>query len=133
MDDELVRTSLGEVMRRATIVGVALCALGAPIALRAQAATSHSGAADAAYDSSMFAALTWRQIGPFRGGRSVTVAGSASRPHEYYMGTTGGGVFKTTDGGETWLPITDKFFGGTIGAVAISESSPDIVYVGTGE
>ena len=133
MDDELVRTSLGEVIRRATIVGVALCALGAPFAVDAQATASRVQADAAAYDSSMFAALTWRQIGPFRGGRSVTVAGSAARPHEYYMGTTGGGVFKTTDGGETWLPITDKFFGGTIGAVAVSESNPDVVYVGTGE
>ena len=52
---------------------------------------------------------------------------------EYYFGTTGGGVFKTTDGGMTWAPITDKYFGGTIGAIAVSESNPDIVYVGTGE
>ena len=61
-----------------------------------------------AYDSTVFAALTWREIGIFRGGRSVAVAGSASRPNEYWMGTTGGGVFKTTDGGDTWLPVTDK-------------------------
>lgn len=52
---------------------------------------------------------------------------------EYYFGTTGGGVFKTTDGGMTWAPITDKYFGGAIGAIAVSESNPDIVYVGTGE
>ncbi len=52
---------------------------------------------------------------------------------EYYFGTTGGGVFKTTDGGMTWAPVTDKYFGGTIGAIAVSESNPDIVYVGTGE
>src|SRR5258708_37633701 len=49
------------------------------------------------------------------------------------MGTTGGGVFKTTDGGNTWLPVTDKYFGGTIGAIGVSESNPDVVYVGTGE
>jgi photosystem II stability/assembly factor-like uncharacterized protein len=52
---------------------------------------------------------------------------------EYYFGTTGGGVFKTTDGGMTWAPVTDKYFGGTIGGIAVSESNPDIVYVGTGE
>src|SRR5437868_6014848 len=52
---------------------------------------------------------------------------------EYYFGTTGGGVFKTTDGGMTWAPVTDKYFGGTIGAIGISESNPDIVYVGAGE
>src|SRR3954467_11480565 len=64
------------------------------------------------YDSTAFSALKWREIGPFRGGRSVAVAGSAKRPSEYYFGTTGGGVFKTTDGGMTWTPVTDKFFGG---------------------
>ncbi len=86
-----------------------------------------------AYDSTVFAALTWREIGIFRGGRSVAVAGSAARPNEYWFGTVGGGVFKTTDGGNTWLPVTDKYFGGTVGAIGVSESNPDIVYVGTGE
>jgi photosystem II stability/assembly factor-like uncharacterized protein len=85
------------------------------------------------YDTTAFAALRWREIGPFRGGRSVAVAGSSKRPSEYYFGTTGGGVFKTTDGGITWAPVTEKYFGGTIGAIGISESNPDIVYVGTGE
>ncbi|HMI46856.1 MAG TPA: hypothetical protein VK491_11870, partial [Gemmatimonadaceae bacterium] len=87
----------------------------------------------ATYDSTAFAALRWREIGPFRGGRSVAAAGSSKRPNEYYFGTTGGGVFKTTDGGITWTPVTDKYFGGTIGAIGISESNPDIVYVGAGE
>lgn len=85
------------------------------------------------YDSLAFAGMKWREIGPFRGGRSDAVAGTSSRPFEYYFGTTGGGVFKTTDGGVTWAPVTDKYFGGTIGAIAVSESNPDIVYVGTGE
>ena len=86
-----------------------------------------------AYDTSMFHALSWREIGPYRGGRSVAVAGSAARPLEFWMGTTGGGVFKTTDGGASWDPATDKYFGGTIGAIGVSESNPDIVYVGAGE
>ena len=85
------------------------------------------------YDTTAFAALRWREIGPFRGGRSVAVGGSSKRPNEYYFGTTGGGVFNTTDGGITWAPVTDKYFGGTIGAIGISESNPDIVYVGAGE
>ena len=85
------------------------------------------------YDTTAFAALRWREIGPFRGGRSVAVAGSSKRPNEYYFGTTGGGVFKTTDGGISWAPVTDKYFGGTIGAIGISESNPDIVYIGGGE
>ncbi|HET7585264.1 MAG TPA: glycosyl hydrolase [Gemmatimonadaceae bacterium] len=91
---------------------------------------SDSGAREPA---AFFAGMHWRDIGPARGGRSVAVAGSSKRPLEYYMGTTGGGVFKTTDGGATWAPVTDKYFGGTIGAIAVSESNPDIVYVGTGE
>jgi photosystem II stability/assembly factor-like uncharacterized protein len=85
------------------------------------------------YDTTAFAALTWRAIGPYRGGRSVAVAGSAQRPQEYYMGTTGGGVFKTTDGGITWLPVTDKYFGGTIGSIEVDPQNPDIVWVGGGE
>ncbi|MDQ2929954.1 MAG: glycosyl hydrolase [Gemmatimonadota bacterium] len=77
--------------------------------------------------------LKWRDIGIFRGGRSIAVAGSAKRPFEYWMGTTGGGVFKTTDGGNSWSPASDGYFGGTIGSIAVSASNPDIVYVGTGE
>ena len=86
-----------------------------------------------ALDSVHLAALRWREIGPYRGGRSVAVAGSVQRPREYYMGTTGGGVFKTNDGGESWGPVTDRYFGGTIGAVEVAPSNPDIVYVGGGE
>jgi photosystem II stability/assembly factor-like uncharacterized protein len=63
----------------------------------------------------------------------VAIAGSVARPNEYYMGTTGGGVWKTTDGGKTSVPVTDDYFGGTIGAIAVAESNPDIVYVGGGE
>ena len=84
-------------------------------------------------DTSALRGLRWREIGPFRGGRSVAVAGSDQRPAEYYMGTTGGGVFRTTDAGQTWAAVTDKTFGGTIGAIAVAPSNPDIVYVGTGE
>jgi photosystem II stability/assembly factor-like uncharacterized protein len=105
-----------------------------PLALAATllAVAPHQAPAQA-YDSTVFAALRWREIGIFRGGRSVAVAGSAARPKEYWFGTTGGGVFKTTDGGDTWVPMSDKYFGGTIGAIGVSESNPDIVYVGTGE
>ncbi|MCX5762256.1 MAG: glycosyl hydrolase [Gemmatimonadetes bacterium] len=90
-------------------------------------------AAAQSFDTTSFAALRWREIGPSRGGRSVAVAGSTKRPYEYWMGTTGGGVFKTTDGGMSWQPSTDKYFGGTIGAVAVAESNPDIVWVAGGE
>ena len=79
-------------------------------------------------------ALHWRSIGPFRGGRSIAAAGSPSRPNEYYFGATGGGLWKTTDGGTTWDPVTDgQIKSSSVGAVAVSESNPDIVYLGMGE
>jgi len=87
----------------------------------------------AGFDTAALSSIRWREIGPYRGGRSVAVAGSAARPKEYWMGTTGAGVFKTTDGGDTWMPMTDKAFGGTVGAVAVAPSNPDVVYVGGGE
>ena len=89
-------------------------------------------AADA-LDTTALNSLKWREVGPFRGGRSVAVAGSATRPSEYYMGTVGGGVFKTLDGGQSWAAVTDKYFGGTIGGIAVAPSNPDVVYVGGGE
>ena len=85
------------------------------------------------FDSTAFSALRWREIGPARGGRSVAVAGSVQRPNEYWMGTTGGGVFKTIDGGQNWAPATDSYFGGTIGAIAVDPQNPDVVWVGGGE
>ncbi|HZF66475.1 MAG TPA: glycosyl hydrolase, partial [Gemmatirosa sp.] len=115
--------------RRLLAVSAALLAAVLPAVPHAQPAPR----AAAPYDSSAFSALAWREIGPFRGGRSVAVAGSAARPLEYWMGTTGGGVFKSTDGGMSWQPATDKHFGGTIGYIAVAESNPDVVYVGTGE
>ncbi|QHN05527.1 glycosyl hydrolase [Granulicella sp. WH15] len=76
----------------------------------------------------------WRNIGPDRGGRSLTSAGSSLRPNEYYFGAVGGGLWKTVDGGATWKPITDqKIHSSSVGAMAIAQSNPDIVYVGMGE
>src|SRR5688500_1039025 len=85
------------------------------------------------YDTTAFAALRWREVGPYRGGRSVAVAGSVQRPLEYWMGTVGGGVFKTVDGGINWQPVTDRYFSGTIGAIAVDPKNPDVVWVGGGE
>ncbi|MDB4877543.1 MAG: hypothetical protein JWM41_3989 [Gemmatimonadetes bacterium] len=91
------------------------------------------GAAFAQRDSTVFAGLHWREIGPYRGGRSVAATGNPSRADEFWMGTTGGGVFKSINAGQSWAPVTDKYFGGTIGAIAVSASAPDVVYVGGGE
>ena len=86
------------------------------------------------YDETFFNNLEWRNIGPNRGGRSLSSMGSPGRPNEYYFGATGGGLWKTTDGGNTWFPVTDgKITSSSIGAVAVAETNPDIVYIGGGE
>lgn len=78
--------------------------------------------------------LQYRTIGPFRGGRSVAVAGVPSQPNVYYFGATGGGVWKTTDAGVNWTPVSDKFFKtGSVGSIDVSISDPNVVYVGMGE
>lgn len=85
-------------------------------------------------DQKLYQTLTYRNIGPFRGGRSTTVAGLPDDIFTYYMGATGGGVWKTTDGGNTWNNISDGFFNTTgIGDITIAPSDPNIIYVGTGE
>ncbi len=78
--------------------------------------------------------IKYRNIGPFRGGRSVTATGVVNDPLTYYFGTTGGGVWKTSDAGQHWENISDGFFEtGSVGAVAVSESNPMVIYVGMGE
>ncbi|HEV2765301.1 MAG TPA: hypothetical protein VGV38_20125, partial [Pyrinomonadaceae bacterium] len=78
--------------------------------------------------------LRWRLIGPFRGGRVTAVAGVPSQPFVYYFGATGGGVWKTTDGGVNWLPVSDEHFKtGSVGAIAVADSDPNVLYVGMGE
>jgi len=87
-----------------------------------------------AFSEADFKAMQWRNIGPFRGGRANTIAGVIQDPMTYYTGYTGGGIWKTDDGGATWRNISDGFFSvGTIGDIAVSESDPNVVYAGTGE
>jgi hypothetical protein len=77
--------------------------------------------------------MKYRSIGPFRGGRSLTAAGIPGDPSTYYFGATGGGVWKSTDGANTWSPIFDKDGSPGIGSIAVAISDPNVVYVGTGE
>jgi photosystem II stability/assembly factor-like uncharacterized protein len=85
-------------------------------------------------DSAFLASFRWRNIGPDRGGRSIAVSGVRGQRNVAYFGATGGGLWKTTDGGSTWQPITDgKIRSASVGAVAVSETNPDIVYIGMGE
>lgn len=104
------------------------------LALLFVAALLPASAPAQSYDSTLFAGLEWRNIGPNRGGRSIASAGSPSRPNEYYFGAVGGGLWKTTDGGLSWQPVTDgKIRSSSVGAIGVSESNPDVIYIGMGE
>lgn len=86
------------------------------------------------FDPKLYDALEWQSVGPDRGGRSIAVAGSAARPLEYYFGATGGGLWKSTDAGQSWEPVTDgQINSASVGAVQVCEANPDIVWLGTGE
>ena len=91
-------------------------------------------AAPASLDAALLKAYQWRSIGPARAGRSIASSGVKGRPKEAYSGQTGGGLWKTVDGGETWVPVTDgQIHSSSVGAVAVSETSPDLVWIGMGE
>lgn len=98
-------------------------------AKKVQAAPAKAPAADSVFLSK----LKYRLVGPFRGGRSAAVAGSLKNEQTFYFGATGGGVWRTTDGGSNWSNISDKYFGSSIGAVALAPSDESIIYVGEGE
>ena len=108
------------------------------LALFVLSLTSHETQAEEkdeyVYKPELYQAMKWRNIGPFRGGRSVAAAGVPGQPLKYYFGSTGGGVWKTEDGGNSWKNISDKFFKtGSVGAIAVAESDPNVIYVGMGE
>jgi photosystem II stability/assembly factor-like uncharacterized protein len=111
------------------------CAWSAVVAsLLALLLSATPGAAQVPIDTQALQALKWRNVGPFRGGRVTAVAGVVQDPRVFYMGATGGGVWKTTDGGISWKNMTDGYFrSGSVGAIAVSRSNPDVVYVGMGE
>ena len=116
---------------RVTALVVALSAYGcAPGVMMAQ----QSPASPETFPAALLESFTWRNLGPDRGGRSIAVAGSDARPLEYYFGATGGGLWKTTDGGTTWRPVTDgQIESASVGAVDVCGLDPDVVWIGTGE
>ncbi len=86
------------------------------------------------YDKNLFKAMEWRNIGPYRGGRSIAVTGHKDQYLTYYFGATGGGVWKTQDGGISWVNVSDGFFkSSSVGALAVAESDPNVIYAGMGE
>ncbi|MBU6416450.1 MAG: hypothetical protein KJS83_04695 [Xanthomonadaceae bacterium] len=116
-----------------------LAALAASVALALPAATLALPAAAASTSSAAgarsmpFGALHWRLIGPFRAGRTLAVTGVVGQPNHFYMGAVDGGVWETIDTGRTWQPIFDSEDAGSIGAIAVAPSDPNVIYVGTGE
>lgn len=113
--------------RTALILALAMAPIWSPAHVRAQAPAGPS------LDPKLFAGLKYRMVGPSRGGRVTAVTGHRTQPGTFYLGSSGGGVFKTTDYGVTWKPVTDGFLDtGSIGAIEVAESNPDVVYVGTG-
>ncbi len=111
--------------RRRLIYSTSICIGLLGIAIFAQ---------QAQYAQKLLAGLVWRDVGPMRGGRSYGVAGHADQPDTFYFGSVGGGVWKTENSGRTWVPISDDGIPiGSIGAIAVAPSNPEIIYVGTGE
>ena len=120
---------------RATVFALAaVCLSAAPAALAAQASTAPGPTGATTFDSVRFGGLHWRSIGPYRGGRVTTVVGVPSEPLTYYMGATGGGIWKTDDAGLTWRNVSDHYIRrGSIGSLAVAPSDPNVVYAGMGE
>ncbi len=128
-----LRIPLPVLSRRARSLLVALI-LAAPAAEVRATAPIQETASDVDSETALYQSMRWRNVGPFRGGRSVAAAGVPDDRLTYYMGTAGGGVWKTSDAGISWHPVTDGFVGtSSVGAVAVSESDPNVVYVGMGE
>lgn len=100
---------------------------------QSQRRRSKTNSTGTSYDSRFYEGMQWRQLGPFRGGRSASVTGVPGKANLYYMGATGGGVWRTTDAGGTWENISDGYFGGSVGSVAVSEWDNNVIYVGGGE
>ena len=119
----------------ALAIGIAgLLALRSGSTARAAAPPRSPAGAAPAIPARLLEGMTWRSVGPYRGGRVVAVAGVVGQPLVYYFGGTGGGIWKTTDAGHRWHPMTDGQIGtGSVGAVAVAESDPNVVYAGMGE
>ncbi len=121
-------------MRQLFLAVLMLALVWPAVAQKKKQAASQTPAADLAMpDSATFSKIKYRLVGPFRGGRSGAAAGSYKQKNTFYFGATGGGVWKTNDGGSNWTNISDKYFGSSIGSVAVAPSDESVIYVGEGE
>lgn len=109
------------------------CSLALAPATQAAQPAPAPAPAPQSLDPDLWSSLEWSELGPYRGGRAASSTGVQGHPRLAYMGATGGGVWKTSDGGASWSNISDGFFGGSIGAVSVAPSDPNVLYVGTGE
>src|ERR1041385_302323 len=121
-------------MTRPSLVVHTVLAASLVSALSLSVRAARQAPAASALDQTILSTYRWRSSGPDRGGRSIAISGVKGRPSEGYFGATGGGLWKTTDKGETWFPVTDgQIHSSSVGAVAVAETEPDTVYIGMGE
>ncbi len=121
-------TTSGSIMKKLLIVFVSLFLYFHSLPAQKNKKNNQPTFSETWYD-----AIKWRPIGPYRGGRSCAVTGVSGKPNLYYFGSTGGGVWRTEDGGRHWESLSDGFFGGSVGAIAVSPSDHNVIYVGGGE
>ena len=120
-------------MNKKLLLLISICFISNQLLAQKQKTNTTATSSSVKYDD-VFKSLKWRNIGPFRGGRANAISGVKGNDKLYYVGYTGGGVWKTEDGGQNWQNISDGFFKvGSIGDIAVSESDPNVIYVGTGE
>ncbi|MFM2233099.1 MAG: hypothetical protein RJB31_1800, partial [Bacteroidota bacterium] len=120
-------------MKRILFLAMACITISNASAQKKKLADAKQPVQPAVYDASLIKNVNYRLLGPFRGGRSGAVGASYKSKNTFYFGATGGGVWKSIDGGNNWKNVTDKFFGSSIGAVEVAPSNENIVYVGEGE
>jgi len=118
---------------RAVLTLTLLLLLSFSSTVEAQKSKKSNSDKQPAISEQLYSSIEYRELGPFRGGRSAAVTGVPGQPNLYYFGATGGGVWRTKDGGQSWENISDGFFGGSIGAVEVAQSDPNVIYVGGGE
>jgi photosystem II stability/assembly factor-like uncharacterized protein len=135
LEDELANNTLGKrVFELSTIALLSILGLSPLSSMAAQPTDgTQTTAATQSYDPMLWSGMTYRNVGPIRGGRVTAVTGVESQPYTFYMGSTGGGVWKTTDAGHTFVNVSDgQIPVGSIGAMMVAPSNPNVIYVGTG-